>query len=90
MSGKVLESTDQGEHWTVLETGTTQALTGGVEKADGHLVLVGTGGATVTDQDGRLVTAVRDDRQNLSAVAASGSGLILLGQNGLIQDPPTH
>lgn len=90
MSGKVLESTDLGEHWKVLETGTNQALTGGVEKPDGHLVLVGTGGATITDKDGQLVTGIRDDRQNLAAVAASSGSLILLGQNGLIQDPQTH
>jgi len=90
MSGKVLESADLGDHWKVLETATTQALTGGVEKPDGHLVLVGTGGATVTDKDGQLVTTIREDRQNLAAVAADGGSLILLGQNGLVQDSHTH
>ncbi|WP_374498559.1 WD40/YVTN/BNR-like repeat-containing protein [Zoogloea sp.] len=90
MSGKVLESTDLGDHWKSLETGTNQALTGGVEKSDGGLVLVGTGGAIVTDKDGQLVTGIRDDRQNLAAVASGGGNLILLGQNGLIKDSQTH
>ena len=53
-------------------------------------MLFRSGGATVTDKDGQLVTTIREDRQNLAAVAAGGGNLILLGQNGLVQDSHTH
>lgn len=90
MSGRVLESADGGSHWQVLDTGTTQALTGGVERDDGSLLLVGTGGAVVTSRDGKLVTHIRDDRQNLAAVATAGKAVVLLGQNGLLREPAAH
>lgn len=89
MSGRVLESADGGTHWKVLESGTSQSLTGGLETPDGALLLVGSGGTVVQGQGDTLRTRIRDDRQNLAAVALAGGQRILLGQSGLISDTPT-
>lgn len=50
---------------------------------------MGTGGAVVTSKDGQLVTRIREDRQNLAAVAAvseGGKALVLLAQNGVLRE----
>ena len=74
------------QHWKALDTGTSQALTGGVEGADGEPGAGGNGrGRGDVEATGKLVTRIREDRQNLAAVAAvseGGKALVLLAQNG--------
>jgi photosystem II stability/assembly factor-like uncharacterized protein len=92
MSGRILVTHTQGAQWHAVSSGTQEALTGGTQLADGRIAIVGNGGVVTVSSDGaRTFTAsVRSDRQNLAAVAASVSELLLFGQQGVKTSPLSH
>ena len=91
MSGRILASRDHGVTWNIIASGTQQALTSAAELPDGRVVVVGNGGVVTSSSPGALnfVAKVRDDRQNLAAVAAvpGQKDLLLFGQQGVKRQP---
>ena len=91
MSGRVLQSRDQGSSWMTVDTGLGQSLTDAVQLDDGRLVVVGNGGALAVGglggADGsRFKTAILPDRANIHAVLPKASGaLALFGAFGVIE-----
>ncbi|BAL25325.1 YCF48-related protein [Azoarcus sp. KH32C] len=85
MSGKVIVSRDGGQSWHPLATGTEQSLTSAVALADGGLVVVGAGGVVLRGKSGSpLALEIRQDRQNLAAIATSAAGAtVVAGQLGV-------
>jgi X-X-X-Leu-X-X-Gly heptad repeat protein len=89
MRGNAFRSVDNGESWQQVNTGTTQALSGITQLADGRVVAVGMSGTVTVSKDGgrTFESSTRADRQNLTGIAAAANGkLVLLGQSGVLSD----
>ena len=86
MRGHVLRSPDKGKTWIDVPTGTDKSWTGGLQLADGTIVLVGLGGAVATSTDDARTfrTTIRPERQTLSAVTIGPPGqLVVAGLTGI-------
>jgi photosystem II stability/assembly factor-like uncharacterized protein len=80
-----MSSTDDGQSWQSIPSGTHESLTGGTQLDDGRIVIVGNGGVVTVSPEAALafVAIVRPDRQNLAAVAGGKKGTVLVfGQLG--------
>jgi photosystem II stability/assembly factor-like uncharacterized protein len=87
LRGHAFESTDLGDHWTLVDTRTELSLLGGSATPDGGAVIVGANGIV-------LVRANRNDHlrsfvdQSAGVIATAlpldgGHALLLAGENGL-------
>ena len=88
MRGHVLLRARDGG-WTDVPTGTDRSITGGVERADGTLVLVGLSGVVLQSRDGgrSYEASVRPERQTVTGVAEGAPGkLVLVGMPGVVKD----
>lgn len=93
MSGRVLLSADQGDTWQEIDSGSHESITAIQVLADERVALVGNGGlVAMTDAAlQRFSARVREDRQNLSALAPQGKdGFLVLGQSGIQSDVPAR
>ena len=75
LRGNVLESTDLGDTWTAIDTGTTTSLMGGHALPDGGAILVGGNGLVLVRQDGDS-PFVRGEYETASGETASLAGVI--------------
>jgi photosystem II stability/assembly factor-like uncharacterized protein len=87
LRGHAYESTDLGEHWSQVPTGTELSLMGGAATAEGGAAIVGANGIvllrsksgdpmrTLVDQPAGIISAVLPLEQ--------GTSLLLAGENGV-------
>ena len=87
MSGRVLVSNDMGERWQKLDCGTNEAITAVIQLDDARVAMVGNGGlVAVTDNTlSTCVSEIREDRQNLTALASTPAGLVVFTAQGALQ-----
>ena len=89
LRGHVYESTDLGDHWTALPTGTELSLMGGVALANGGAVIVGANGIVLSRAGGSdpLTSAVDEAAGIIATVLplADKHTLLLAGENGVSQ-----
>jgi len=88
MRGNIWVSANQGDSWARIGAGATpEPLNGGVELADGTLIVTGNGGAVLRSADGgkSFDTALsRPDRKAIATAAGGETGqLILFGEFGV-------
>ena len=92
LRGHVYESTDLGDHWTLLPTGTELSLMGGVALANGGAVIVGANGIVLTRATGAdaLKSAVDEAAGIIATVLplADNHSLLLAGENGVSSFTP--
>lgn len=85
LRGTLLESTDLGLTWKLIQTGSSATLNNGF--SDGRrIVLVGNGGAVLTSGDGgaSFREYLRADRQGvMGVVPVDSSHLLLVGEGGV-------
>ncbi|MFT0866453.1 WD40/YVTN/BNR-like repeat-containing protein [Pseudomonas sp. CAM1A] len=87
MSGRVLLGDRDGRHWQALDSGSREAITAVTQLDDDRVALVGNSGL-VAISDARVThftSAVREDRLNLSALAARSGHLLLFGAAGVVK-----
>lgn len=87
MSGRVLLGDSLGRHWQALDSGSQQAITSVTQLDDGRVALVGNAGLTAVSDSHvtHFTSAQREDRLNLSALAAQSGHLLLFGAAGVIE-----
>lgn len=90
LRGNVLETTDGGDSWTAVETGTELSLMGGAALSGGGAVLVGANGVVVYRPDAQSPFVVHSFENQagetpvLSAVLALGERTFLFtGDKGI-------
>lgn len=83
LRGNVLESTDLGDTWTAIDTGTTTSLMGGHALPDGGAILVGGNGLVLVRQDGDS-PFVRGEYETAAGETASLAGVIPAGDDGFL------
>ncbi len=79
LHGSLFQSRDQGTNWSRIEVDTTESITDLVE-VDGEVIGVGLSGLMVRGKAGDRSFAVvaRDQKQDLTAIAATPAGGLLL------------
>lgn len=84
VAGKVLYSSDQGESWLPIDSGTKASFYGADNVSDDLIVLVGSDGviSSLSISQMEITTINRDDRKTLSDVVAVGHGIGLVGMAG--------
>ncbi|WP_404326986.1 WD40/YVTN/BNR-like repeat-containing protein [Aerophototrophica crusticola] len=89
LQGNAWRSTDGGQSWSRVETGTTAGLMGGAALGNGRVVLVGAQGTVLESADGGATFTLerRPDRVALADAVATGGGLVLLGEAGALPGP---
>jgi photosystem II stability/assembly factor-like uncharacterized protein len=86
LRGNLFSSTDKGESWSAVNSGTTTTLTTGMALPDGSVVLAGQGGIILIRPAGQQAfTAARNpDRRVISGIAQQSDGhLLLVGLGGV-------
>ena len=87
LRGHVFESTDLGEHWNLLDTGTQLSLMGGAALPDGGAAIVGANGVVLMrNKAGEpLRNFVNQSAGTIAAVlpVAGGNDLLIAGENGV-------
>jgi photosystem II stability/assembly factor-like uncharacterized protein len=85
LRGTVLRSTDGGQSWNIVPSGTSLAITSGVELPDGRIVLGSQSGQILVSQDrGQSFTVLTVVSQPVADLAPSGDGeLIVVGPRGI-------
>jgi photosystem II stability/assembly factor-like uncharacterized protein len=87
LRGHVYESTDLGEHWTQVPTGTELSLMGGVALPDGGTSIVGANGIVLMRaRAGEPLKSYVDESAGIIAAVlplANGGGLLIAGENGV-------
>ena len=86
MRGHALYTADQGRSWTEAATDTDQSFSGGLQLANGTIVLVGLGGVVARSTDGgrNFQATIRPERQTYAAVGEGAPGqLVIVGLNGV-------
>lgn len=85
LRGHLFVTTDGGQNWTRIETGTVAMLTDGARLADGRIVIVGLSGTVlVSDGERRFRLVQQEDRKGIAAVLATKEGaLITAGEAGV-------
>ena len=85
LRGTLLESTDLGRSWTIVNTGSTATLNDGFADGD-RIVLGGNGGAVLTSGNGGATFReyLREDRQGvMGVVPVASTRLLLVGEGGV-------
>ncbi len=84
VAGKVLYSSDKGESWLLIDSGTKASFYGANNVSDDLIVLVGSDGviSSLSISQMEITTINRDDRITLSDVVAVGDGIGLVGMTG--------
>lgn len=83
LRGNVLESTDLGDTWTAIDTGTTTSLMGGYALPGGGAILVGGNGLVLVRKDGDS-PFVRGEYETESGETASLAGVIPAGDDAYL------
>ena len=87
LRGHVYESTDLGEHWTQVATGTELSLMGGAALPDGGTSIVGANGIVLMRaKAGEPLKSYVDESAGIIATVlplANGGGLLIAGENGV-------
>lgn len=86
LRGHVYESTDLGDHWTRLATGTELSLMGGTALPGGGGAIVGANGIVlVRAQAGEALKSYVDERAGIIAAVlpADNGSLLIAGENGI-------
>jgi len=87
LRGHVYESSDLGEHWTQVPTGTELSLMGGSALPDGGSSIVGANGIVlVRTHAGEPLKSYVDEAAGILAAVvpvAAGNGLLVAGENGV-------
>jgi photosystem II stability/assembly factor-like uncharacterized protein len=87
LRGHVYESTDLGEHWTQVATGTELSLMGGAASPDGATAIVGANGIVLMRaKAGEPLKSYVDESAGIIASVlplANGGGLLIAGENGV-------
>jgi photosystem II stability/assembly factor-like uncharacterized protein len=86
LRGNLFRSTDDGDSWAAVPSGTDLSIFGGTRLDDGSLTLVGNSGVVLRSVDGGLTFSkfIRPNRQPNSAVVENGSGdLVMVGRGGV-------
>lgn len=86
LRGNTFRTTDMGRSWTAVSDTSDSTLNNGVVNGDGHITLVGNGGAVlVSTNDGESFRPrFRDDRQGvLDAEPISDTEMLLIGEGGV-------
>lgn len=86
LRGNLFSSTDRGESWSELDSGTTITLTTGMALPDGSVVLAGQAGLILTRAAGQdsFIAARNPDRRVISGIAQQSDGhLLLVGLGGV-------
>jgi photosystem II stability/assembly factor-like uncharacterized protein len=80
LRGNLFSSTDKGETWAPLDSGTTITLMSGALLSDGTVFLAGHGGVILTRAPGEQTfkTANNPDRRPISGLEQAGDGNVLL------------
>lgn len=89
MRGHLYLSTDQGESWGELATGTNSLLADAAQLQDGRQVIVGLNGTLLIDdgQGGDFIRYQEPGRAGFCAVLENLDGLLLAGERGLMLLP---
>ncbi len=91
LRGNLFSSTDKGESWSAVDSGTTITLTTGMTLRDGAVALAGQGGVILTRPAGQqsFTTARNPDRRVVSGIAQQSDGhLLLVGLGGVRLEMP--
>ena len=87
LRGHVYESSDLGEHWTQVATGTELSLMGGAALPDGGASIVGANGIVLLRaKAGEPLKSYVDESAGIIAAVlplANGGGLLIAGENGV-------
>jgi photosystem II stability/assembly factor-like uncharacterized protein len=87
LRGHAFESTDLGDHWTLVETGTELSLLGGAALPGGGAIIVGANGIVLArGKTGERLRTYVDQPAGVIATALSLDGtaqLLLAGENGI-------
>ncbi len=87
LRGHVYESTDLGDHWTQVATGTELSLMGGAALPDGGTSIVGANGIVLMrTKAGEPLKSYVDESAGIIASVlplANGGGLLIAGENGV-------
>jgi photosystem II stability/assembly factor-like uncharacterized protein len=87
LRGHAFESTDLGDHWTQVATGTELSLMGGAALPDDGAAIVGANGIVLTRAKGGEALTIRVDQPAgtiAEALPLGDSGnLLLAGENGV-------
>jgi photosystem II stability/assembly factor-like uncharacterized protein len=87
LRGHVYESTDLGDHWTQVATGTELSLMGGAALPDGGTSIVGANGIVLmrAKMGDPLKSYVDESAGIIASVLplANGAGLLIAGENGV-------
>ncbi len=88
LRGNIFYSEDRGDTWREVTAGDGPGLSyyGGQRLSNGHLVLVGAGGAMASSVDGQQFRFdVHSARKTFSSVIADGDDLLMVGMGGLVR-----
>ena len=86
MRGNVWRSSNGGEKWKRVDTGTDQSVSGGTQLEDGRVVLAGLSGTVLVSSNGgkSFKNQPRPDRLSFAtAIGKGGDDIILLGDPGI-------
>jgi photosystem II stability/assembly factor-like uncharacterized protein len=87
LRGHVYESSDLGDHWTLVPTGTELSLMGGAALPDGGASIVGANGIVLMRaKAGDPLKSYVDESAGIIAAVlplANGGGLLIAGENGV-------
>ena len=89
LRGNIFESTDRGDSWNKLESGSNATLMGGIDMLNGGAVLVGANGVVLRRNDAAsaftasIVQNKAGEEPVFSGAASSSDGqLVLVGEKG--------
>ena len=92
MRGNAYRTTDNGETWKKVDTGTDKSIAGGVQLDKEHVVLTGLQGYVGYSADGgqNFKEVTRSDRLGYSAVVKGADGqVVVFGEPGAKVMPDT-
>jgi photosystem II stability/assembly factor-like uncharacterized protein len=91
LRGNLFSSTNRGESWVPMDSGTTVTLMAGTLLRDGTVFLAGQGGTILTRSPGQagFIAASNSDRRPISGLEQAGDGnMLLVGFGGVRRADP--
>ncbi len=91
LRGHLFTSSDKGEQWTEIETGTTAMLTAGLKNKNGRCYISGLSGILIIAPrcDGSEIDQKQlSERSGIAAMLESDDAIILVGESGITRFTP--